>query len=89
VDQVPLTSDANLEDIREDVERYCPNIRFGQTPRWLTNTGNRKNKSHPTIVPAFLGPVTTSDLGGREIRVENRSYTITPYIPYGPQTQCF
>jgi hypothetical protein len=84
-----VPTDANLEDIREDVERYCPNIQLGQTPRWLANAENRKNKSHSTVVLAFLGSVTTSDLGGREIRVENRSCTITPYIPYGPQIQCF
>jgi hypothetical protein len=80
-----VLTDANLEDIREDVERYCQNIQLGQTPRWLANAENRKNKSHSTVVLAFLGSVTASDLGGREIRVENRSCTITPYILYGPR----
>jgi hypothetical protein len=32
-----VSTDVDLEDIREDVERYCPNIQLGQTPRWLTN----------------------------------------------------
>jgi hypothetical protein len=67
----------------------CQNIQLGQTPRWLANVENRKNKSHSTVVLAFLGSVTISDLGEREIGVENRSCTITPYIPCGPQTQCF
>jgi hypothetical protein len=30
-----VPTDASLEDIREDVEQYCPNIQLGQTPRWL------------------------------------------------------
>jgi hypothetical protein len=80
---------ANLEDIREDVERYCPNIQLGPIPRWLANAENCENKSHSTVVLAFLDSVTTSDIGGREIRVENGSCTITRYILYGPQTQGF
>jgi hypothetical protein len=39
-----VPTDANLEDIREDVERYCSNIQLGQTPRWLANAENRKIK---------------------------------------------
>jgi hypothetical protein len=80
-----VPTDANLEDIRGGVGRYCPNIQLGQTPCWLANAESPKNKSHSTIVLAFLGSVTTSDLGGHEISVKNRSCTITPYIPYGPR----
>jgi hypothetical protein len=60
LDGVP--TDANLEDIREDVEQYCTNIQLGQLPRWLANAENGKNKSHSTVVLAFLDSVITSDL---------------------------
>jgi hypothetical protein len=83
-----IPTDANLEDIRDDVERYHPYIQLGQIPRWLANAKNYKNKSHSKMVLVFLGLVTTSDLGGREIGVENWSCTIIPYILYSPQTQC-
>jgi hypothetical protein len=36
-----------------------------------------------------LGSVTIPDLGGRELRVGNRKCTMTLYILFGPQTQCF
>jgi hypothetical protein len=49
-----VPTDANLEDIREDVERYCQNVQLGQAPRWLANAENRKNKSYSTI----YGPQT-------------------------------
>jgi hypothetical protein len=78
-----------LDDVRDDVEQYCPNIKLGQTPRWLANEEIRKDNSASTVVLAFPGSVTISDLGGRELRVGNRQCTITLYIPFGPQTQCF
>lgn len=77
-----------LETIRRDVEAYCHNHKLGQTPRWLVTEDNRKDKEASTIVLAFLGSVTLADLGGRTLRVGNRSCTLTKYIQFGPQTQC-
>ena len=77
-----------LDVIRRDVEEYCPGAKLGQTPRWLAPLDSRKDKTASTIVLAFLGVVTFSTLGGRTLRVGNRSCNLSTYIQYGSQTQC-
>lgn len=77
-----------LETIRRDVEAYCNGHKLGQTPRWLAKEENRRDKEASTIVLAFLGAVTLTDLGGKSIRVGNRTCNLSRYIQFGPQTQC-
>jgi hypothetical protein len=77
-----------LSTIRRDVEQYCPSIKLGQTPRWLAPLDKRENKSASTVVLAFLGTITFETLGGRSMRVGNRTCTLTPFIQFGIQTQC-
>jgi hypothetical protein len=78
----------DLATIRRDVENYCPGVKLGQTPRWLATEQNRKDKPASTIVLAFIGKVSFSELGGRTIRVGNRSCNLTKYIQFGQTTQC-
>jgi hypothetical protein len=77
-----------LETIRNQVEGYCSGIKLGQTPRWLAPPEARSNKTHSTIVLAFVGKVNFTQLGGRSIMVGNRSCNLTTYAAFGPQTLC-
>jgi hypothetical protein len=78
----------DLEVIRRDVEGYCSGAKLGQTPRWLATEADRKDKPASTIVLAFVGSVSFTELGGRTIRVGNRSCNLTRYISFSAQTQC-
>jgi hypothetical protein len=77
----------DLETIRRDVEGYCSGAKLGQTPRWLATEADRTDKLASIIVLAFVGSVTMKDLGGCAIRIRNRSYNLTRYLSFGPQTQ--
>jgi hypothetical protein len=72
----------DLEVIRCDVEGYCSGAKLGQTPRWLATEADRKDKPASTIVLAFVGSVSFTELGGRTIRVRNRSCNMTKYISF-------
>jgi hypothetical protein len=83
---VPTSLD--LETIRNSVEEYCQGVKLGQTPRWLAKQENLERKIASTIVLAFVGSVTFSDLGGNKIFVGNRCCTLTKFVEFGAQTQC-
>jgi hypothetical protein len=76
-----------LEEIRNDVEIYYPKLKLGQTPRWLAPADKRTGKPASTIVLAFIGTVTSKDID-RSLTVLNKVCHLSPYYPYGPQTQC-
>jgi hypothetical protein len=81
--EVPTHMDMN--DIRADIEEFCPNIKLGQTPRWLATSDNRKEKPFSTVVLAMVGAIILSSIGIRSFRVGNKMCSITTYIPFGPQ----
>ena len=83
-----VPSQMELETIRRDVEAYCPGAKLGQTPRWLSTEDSRKEKNASTIVLAFQGVITFADLGGRVIRVGNRSCNLSSFIEFNEKTQC-
>jgi hypothetical protein len=78
----------DLEVIRRDVEGHCSSSKPSQTPRWMATKADGKYKPASTIVLAFVGSVSFTELGGRTIRVGNRSCNLTKYILFSAQTQC-
>jgi hypothetical protein len=66
---VPTQLDS--ESIRNQVEGYCSGLKLGQTLRWLAPPDARPNKSHSTVVLAFIGEVNFRQHGGRSVLVGN------------------
>jgi hypothetical protein len=78
----------DVESIRQQVKGYSAGVSLGQTPRWLAPPEARSNKTHSTIVLAFVGEVNFTNLGGRSIMVGNRMCNLITYTAFGLQTQC-
>jgi hypothetical protein len=52
----------------------------------VATEADRKDKPASTIVLVFVGSVSFTELGGRIVRVRNRSCNLTKYISFGAQT---
>lgn len=79
---------ASMNAIRSDIETHYPNLKLGQTPRWLTTPEQRVGKISSTIVIALVGTITKKQLGVSQLLLRNRLCQISEYHPYGKWTQC-
>jgi hypothetical protein len=86
IHKVPTRS--SMAAIRYDIETFYPDIKLGQTPRWLTKPEQREGKQASTIVIAVIGSVTKKQLGISKLQIRNRMCQLSEYYPHGPWTQC-
>jgi hypothetical protein len=63
-----------------------PEIRLGQSPRWLTTAEQRAGKEASSVVLTIVGRQTTKSIGRSQLYLFNRRCSIKEYVMFGPST---
>jgi len=78
----------SLPEISDSIATNYPQLVQGQTPRWLTPTDGREDKTNSTIVMTLTGNIKKASIGRQNLIVCNRECQLDDYISYGRSTQC-